>query len=316
MAFCAGVKAIPRRFEIRRLDSCAMSNEIAALIGLLNDDRSVATAVRKRLLDLGEAALPALRAAEDRDDPRLRLRARQVRMVLERRATFRKLMALAESNDPDLETGVLHLASTHTPQLDHAEVRAKLDATADELRGAVEEGNTPQLRLLAFLSGVHRVLGFAGDREDFYNYDNNFVHTVIERRRGIPISIILIYILLGKRLGLEFRAVGTPQRALAWHRNEAYSTYIDAFDAGKLMTRDDCIAFLKRQGVAGTNYDNMLQLLTDRGVLERMSQNLINYSEAKGRHEECEHFRRLARALFDYRNRDGVVTKSREAQAE
>ena len=293
-----------------------MSKEIAALIELLNDDRAVATAVRKRLLDLGEAALPALRGAEEREDPRIRLRARQVRTVLERRLTFRKLMALAESRDPDLEEGVLHLASTHTPQIDHVEIRAKLDSMAAELRPLVDAGHSPQMKLLAFLSGVHRVLGFSGDREDFYNYDNNFLHTVIERRRGIPISIILIYILLGRRLGLEFRAVGTPQRALAWHRNEAYSTYIDAFDSGKLMTRDDCIAFLKRQGVAGTNYDHMLVLLSDRGVLERMAQNLINYSEAKGRLEECEHFRRLARALFDFRNRDGAVTKSREAQAE
>lgn len=291
--------------------------EIAALLTLLvDDDRAVLRAVRERLLAIGEDALDELRTAEKSDDPRLRIRVRELRIKLERRAIFRRLMELAECENPDLEAGTLLLASTHTPDLDHASVSKKLDLLARQLQPAVEAAATPAERLMAFLNGIHTELGFAGAQSDFYNYDNNFLHTVIERKRGIPISLILIYILIGRRLGMDFRAVGAPQRALAWYVEGGYSTYIDAFEGGRLMNREETIAFLRRQSIIASNYDQLLTLLSDRGILERMAQNLIRHTESVGLRDYNELFKRLARALFDYRNRDRAALVRRDQESE
>lgn len=294
-----------------------MSAEIDALLTLLHDDdRSVLRAVRDRLLVIGEDALEDLRRVEASDDAKARVRVRPVRARIERAAIFRQLTALAERENPDIEKGALLLASTHTPELDHARVRQKLDAIADTLREAVTHATGGPERLKAFLRGIHETIGLVGAQADFYNYDNNFLHTVLERKRGIPISLILVYMLVGRRLGLVFRAVGTPQRALAWFRDGGYSTFIDAFEGGRLMTRDECIAFLKRQNITSSNYDQLLNLLNDRGILERMTQNLVNYSEALGRHEVAEDYRRLAHALIENRARDRAAVAQRDPQSE
>jgi regulator of sirC expression with transglutaminase-like and TPR domain len=294
-----------------------MNPEISALLHLLaDDDRNILRAVQQRLMALGDVALPALRRAEEHEDPRIRTRCRALRARLERREIFSRLAELAAAENPDLETGAYLLASTHTPSLTRDSVRAALDGLAAAIRPEVEAAVTPQERLAAFLRGMHETLGFHGDRESFSHYDNHFLHTVIERRRGIPISLILLDILVGRRLDVAIHAVGTPQRALAWFGDGSYSTYIDAFDNGRLMTRGDCIAFLRRVGIPGGNFDQNLGLLNDRGIIERMTHNLVKHAEQSGRTEDGEHLQRLTRALVANRGRDHFTARKEEAPAE
>lgn len=294
-----------------------MSREMNALVDLLQDDnQKVISAVTDRFLDLGIDALATLEQAGSHADPRIRSRSREIQLQIQRRDAFRRLVDYASHPNIDLERGSVLLSRIHTPSLDLDRLEATVDGLAATVRESLDPDTRGKARLLEFLEAVHVKLGISGDIENFFHFDNNFLHTVIERKRGIPISIITIYILLGRRVGVHIEAIGSPHRALAFFRDDGFQTYINAFDGGQLWSREDCVAFLKRQGFFGVDYDQYLVPLQDRQILERIAQNLINYCDAKGRSEDRENFRIFSNTLYHNRNKDSAGAGTLQVESE
>lgn len=80
--------------------------------------------------------------------------------------------------------------------------------------------------------------GFAGDRDDYYDPRNSYLHHVIERRTGIPITLSVVTIELGRRLGVPVVGVGLPGHFLVRDGLDEYS-FADPFD-GRLLDREGC----------------------------------------------------------------------------
>lgn len=286
--------------------------EIDALISLLQDDSpTVLDAVRRRLLELRGISRQPLVAAARSDDVGVRERAREILAEMDRSQVFERLIRFAEVPAPDLEKGVILLAEVHTPSLDTVALTRSLDGLAEAIRPRLEAIPAGREQIAAFLRYVHEELELSGDTEDFYAFENNFLHLVLERRLGIPITLIAVYVLLGRRLGLSIDVVGAPYRALAEYTGGDYKTYIDAFAGGDLCTRQECLDFLHRHGFVGGNGDRFLRILTDSEILERMAHNIIRYCDGNGRDEEGHSFRHFARVLTESRTKDHLARDAR-----
>lgn len=286
--------------------------ELEALISLLEDDsRTVLDAVQHRLIELRASSRDHVLAAAESGSPLVRVRAREVLSQMDRSDVFERLFAFAEAGDPDLETGALLLSEVHNPALDVSDVSARLDDYAEDLRPRLEAQDPGRTQIETFLAYIHDDLGFAGDTDDFYAFENNFLHMVDERRRGIPITLICVYVLLGRRLGIDIDVVGAPYRALAGYTAGDFSTYIDAFAGGDLCTREECLDFLKRHGFVAGNSDKFLRVLSDSEILERMTQNIIRFCDGNGRDEEGRSFRRFARTLTENRSKARLARDAR-----
>ncbi|PNW76972.1 hypothetical protein CHLRE_11g483200v5 [Chlamydomonas reinhardtii] len=109
--------------------------------------------------------------------------------------------------------GALLIARHRYPELDEAEVRGVLDdmaRKASALLPAEAERRYP-LRVVAAINRVMYVdYGFRGNQEDYYSADNSCINKVVERRVGIPITLSLVYMEVGRRLGLTLRGVNLP----------------------------------------------------------------------------------------------------------
>ncbi len=284
------------------------TSEISALIQLLEDDSAnVLEAVTVRLESLVPESLPALREAAESENAKVRGRARELLRILAVRSAGQELLALAESADPDLEMMSLQLARMQDATVRFELVREQLDAFAETARAAMAEGLRGRERIEAFLRVIHDELGFAGDTENFEAYANNFLPSVIKRRRGIPITLVLLYILVGRRIGLRIDAVGAPFRALAFYADGGYETYIDAFGGGRLQTYHDCVSHLKSRGMNIPDSRQYLRRLSPREVVERMVRNLVIFCDQSGRPIEGREFKRLERALVKNRDRDRLA---------
>ncbi|MCA9320506.1 MAG: hypothetical protein KDB53_07215, partial [Planctomycetes bacterium] len=180
-----------------------MPGELAALVSLLDDDSpTVLAAVTQRLRELADEAAPALRDLAEQGSPKVRGRAREVLANLERREGFSRLARLAETPGPDLEEGAMLLASIHDPAVDPFALRLKLDRLAEGAARTIGDAPQGRPRIERFLKSLHQQEGFQGDEEAFYAFQNNFLDSVLERRRGIPITLILVYMLVGRRIGV------------------------------------------------------------------------------------------------------------------
>jgi len=148
---------------------------------------------------------------------------------------FQSLVA-EDASLPLLEAAI-SVAQDEFPGLDVQAVLSDIDGLAARLRQriAVDASPTNKLRLLN--NYFFHELGFAGNVNNFYDMHNSFVHQVLNRRRGIPITLALIYIELAGQIGLLARGISFPGHFLVKVRMAQGEVVIDPF-SGKSLSRD------------------------------------------------------------------------------
>ena len=145
----------------------------------------------------------------------------------------------------DLARAALAIARWEYPALDVDAYLERLDALArgvdGERRSADPVGRLHRLREYLFVEQ-----GFAGNREDFYDPRNSFLNDVLDRRQGIPITLSLVLVEVGKRLGLAVEGIGLPGHFIAGARLGDSQILLDPFNAGALLTPEACEKLVAR----------------------------------------------------------------------
>jgi len=253
------------------------ANEIRALITLLGDeDVKIRGIARERLLHHGEEAADYLREACVADgEGKVRIEARHVleQINLEDLLGSFHLLSLLGEPHLELEQGAILLARFGYPELRSETCKKQLDELADRvrLRLPARIPNDSTIRLLNHFLFYEE--GFVGNTDDYYNPDNSFLNRVLDLRRGIPVSLSVIYLLIARRLRLPISGIGMPVHFICKFDNGANSFYINPFNQGQIMTRPDCVQFLRRAGYPFK--ENFLAGANDRDILIRMVRNLI-----------------------------------------
>lgn len=148
--------------------------------------------------------------------------------------------------------------------------------------GALAEGAEPARRAADPLERLHRLreylfeeLGFAGDRTDYFDPRNSYLNEVLERRRGIPITLSLVLIEVGRRLGLEMEGIGLPGHFITGARVRGEQVLLDPFNRGALLTVEGCGAVVRRAlGRAVRLTPEHFAPVTNRQFLTRLLANL------------------------------------------
>ncbi len=184
-------------------------------------------------------------------------------------------VAAIESPDA-LVQGAIAIAMHQVEHVDPAEVDATLQRYADTVRSRVR-GSQPQ----ALLAHLHDVLfeeeKLIGNQEDYYNTSNSYLPEVLRTRRGLPITLSLIYKVVAERLGLRAWGVGLPGHFLCGIDIDSKITLVDAFTGGRIITVDE--AHARMQEMLGPDVewsDELLQPVSNRHWLTRMLQNLLH----------------------------------------
>jgi len=136
---------------------------------------------------------------------------------------FADLMELPAAAVPLDEAAFLIAAHAH-PGLDVGAQLARLDNLAARCPEASRDG------VLAHLFGTE---DFRGNDADYYDPDNSMLDRVLDRRRGIPISLSVVLIEVGRRLGVPFTGIGAPGHFIV--RHEDSGVYLDPFNGGRVL---------------------------------------------------------------------------------
>ena len=180
----------------------------------------------------------------------------------------------AVDGDFDLATGALLIASTDDPNVDIDGCRANLDRMAEAALARTPSEAGPLEELNAITDLLFGVIGFAGNRDDYYDPNNSYLHQVLERRLGIPITLSLLCMEVGRRAGVPVLGIGMPGHFLVRHRDEE-NYFVDAFHGGVLMNRDECGAVLRQAaGEDARLEERHLNPVTPREILARVLRNL------------------------------------------
>ncbi|MCP9456767.1 MAG: transglutaminase-like domain-containing protein, partial [Nitrospira sp.] len=163
------------------------------------------------------------------------------------------------------------------PSLDVACYQAQLDTMAQEVRARIGCRSSGEETVNALNRYVFAEQGCKGNIKNYYDPDNSYLNRVIDRRLGIPISLSVVYLLIGQRLGLPLLGIGMPGHFLVKYESKRYSVFIDCFNGGALLTEKNCARFLIE---AGYGFDDQyLQPSPVRAILARMAKNLCSIYE-------------------------------------
>ena len=155
------------------------------------------------------------------------------------RADFERLVKRPEPAF-DLARAALLIAAESNPNVDVDVHLHTLDTWAAELKAILQpEWNNLQ-KLARLRNFVFEVLRFRGDHEDYYSPSNSMLNEVMERRLGVPLTLSIIFMELGWRVGIPFEGVGFPGHFLVRLTGEPRDLLLDPFRDGMSVHEEDC----------------------------------------------------------------------------
>jgi regulator of sirC expression with transglutaminase-like and TPR domain len=173
-----------------------------------------------------------------------------------------------------LAEAALWIAAEEQPGLDPEPWLARLDELGQRLRSRLEDLRDPLDRVERLAGFLSDEVGLRGNEDDYYDPRNSYLNEVIDRGLGIPITLALVYIEVGRRAGVPLEGVGFPGHFLLRHSHHT-QLVIDPFDRGRLLTLDDCKEMLERLSNGTLPFDTrLLRPSTSRQILVRMLNNL------------------------------------------
>ncbi len=180
---------------------------------------------------------------------------------------------LVRGPEPPLDVALALIAAVERPEVDPETLLVQLDELADSIRATDGSGLCAEL----FGDG-----GFAGDRADYYDPSNSLLDRVLERRKGIPITLAAVGIEVGRRKDIELIGVGMPGHFLLGASlsgtgplETGPSWYFDAFDGGRRLDAAGAVDLFTRLHGDQLSFDpNFLASVDSAAIIERVLNNL------------------------------------------
>ena len=271
-------------------------SEIESLLILLEDpDPFIQQSVKTRLNELGENAVPLL------DEYRLETNKPEEKKLVgdlihkltfgTLRADFYEILERGVTSRKELEQAVLTLARFGNPTLRIKEYQDKLDHFAEMVEPTIRYRLDERRKMRQLIKFVFEDLNFSGDTEDYHNPANCFLDQVINRRRGLPITLSMVVMFLARRLDMPFFGVNMPIHFMLHYEGEKEEVLIDPYDNGAIVTYDQCYFFLKKNNIEPK--PDHFKIATDVEVLVRCIRNLIHSYERKDMPKRVEDLKEL-----------------------
>lgn len=187
---------------------------------------------------------------------------------------------VAEDEGLSVLEAAISVAQDEYPHLDAQDVLAQVDELADRLRRRIPADAPPLQRLRLVNRYFFHELGFGGNVNDYYDAANSYVPEVLRTRRGIPITLAVLYIEVATQVGLPAVGVSFPGHFLVKLRMPRGEVIIDPF-TGHSLSRDELderlIPYRRQRGLVGdfeAPLGLFLQSAPPRDVIARLLRNL------------------------------------------
>lgn len=151
----------------------------------------------------------------------------------------------------------------------------KLEALVEAVRSRVTPSNTPDEIFQVLTSYYFKDLDVRGNFDNYYETKNSFLHEVLERAKGIPISISVIFIEIAKQLGLDVYGINFPGHFLIGYNSNQGEIYLDPFHGGKQISIDNMKQILDQLYDGNLSFQkSFLTPASNLEILIRMLNNL------------------------------------------
>jgi regulator of sirC expression with transglutaminase-like and TPR domain len=273
--------------------------EIKALVSLLDDNDSEITAhVEAKIRSLGRDIIPLLETEwESSFSPTVQQKIEEIIHELQLEALEERLIAWKLGGGIDLIEGMWIVATYLYPDLTYEKVKVEIDQYYYQVWPHFREGASPVEQVKLLNNIFFGELRFGANTKNFHSATNSMINSVLELRRGNPISLCIIYMYIARRLGMPVYGVNLPSLFVLTYKTDQIQFYINVFNRGIIFSKTDIDHYITQLNLAKD--DAFYQPCPHLHIVQRVLRNLILSYEKAGEPERINEVERLLQLLSD-----------------
>lgn len=254
------------------------NSEIEALISLVDDeDESIYFQVKEKLLSYGTEVVPILEKAWETTQLGEEFRERLELIIheIQFKDVEEGLRQWIAGGGKDLLKGVLLINKHQYPELDVMNVRARILDIAAIIKASFHENMSDHQKVAAINRGLYAHFNFRGDNDTYYSPKNSILSDVIERKKGNPLLLSILYIEVAKLLDLAIVGINLPRHFVVGVKKEdEIKFYLSPFNRGTLLTLEDLHTYLGKLNLPIE--EKFLEQCSNIDIIKRILLNLVN----------------------------------------
>ena len=273
--------------------------ELKALISLLDDeDKDILTHVEQKIISLGDTIIPYLEDEwENNFNPLVQKRLEDLIHTLQFENLKHKLAEWNQNGGTDLLEGMWLVATYQYPDLELDKLRKDLEQIYYEawLEFRAEAHPYDQIKILN--SVIFSKLKFSANTKNFHAPGNSMINVVLESRKGNPLSLCVIYLLVAQKLKLPVSGVNLPNLFILTYKTEDTQFYINAFNRGLIFSKEDIDNYISHLNL--NPLDIFYQPCNNLDIIKRVLRNLLVSFDKIGETDKMEEIKQLMQTLGD-----------------
>jgi regulator of sirC expression with transglutaminase-like and TPR domain len=273
--------------------------ELKALVSLLDDDdKHISSHVEEKILSLGKEAIPFLEHEwESNLNPVVQSRIEELIHQLQLELLKSRLMEWYHSEDHDLLTGMWILSTYQYPEIELEKLRQDLEQIYYETWLEFRPDLYPYDQVKVINSVLFNKLKFGANTKNFHSPGNSMINVVLESRKGNPITLCVIYMLVAQKLKLPVSGVNLPNLFILTYKDANHQFYINAFNRGLIFTKQDIENYINELHLVPQN--TFYEPCSNLDIIRRALRNMVMSFEKIGEHAKAEEVKLMLIEISD-----------------
>jgi regulator of sirC expression with transglutaminase-like and TPR domain len=274
-------------------------NELKALVSLLDDqDEQIVTQVVDKIRSLGREAIPYLEQEwEHNFNPSVQRRIEVLIHDLQYELLKFRIQEWYESKDQDLLTGLWLIATYNYPDLEIEKLKQELEQIYYEAWLEFKPDLYPFDQIKVLNGVLFSKLKFGANTKNFHSPGNSMINIVLESRKGNPITLSVIYMLVAQKLKMPVYGVNLPNLFIVTYKDDKNQFYVNAFNKGLIFSKQDIENYIHELRL--TPQDSFFEHCSSLEIVRRVFRNLIMSFDKMGEHEKAEEVKELLLLIAD-----------------
>jgi regulator of sirC expression with transglutaminase-like and TPR domain len=274
--------------------------ELKALVSLLDDeDVQIVSHVEEKIISLGTTIIPFLEEEwESNFNPTVQRRIEEIIHMLQYELLKERLKKWYESDDQDLLMGMWLVATYQYPDLELIKLKQDLEQIYYETWLDFKQDLFPFDQVKIINGALFNKLKFAANTKNFHSPGNSMLNVVLESKRGNPITLCIIYMMVAQKLKLPVYGVNLPNLFVLTYKDDKHAQfYINVFNKGLIFSRQDIENYINELHLA--HQPPYFDPCSNLEILRRVLRNLIMSFDKMGEHAKAEEVKELLLIIAD-----------------
>ncbi len=280
-------------------DTHMEESEIKALVSLLgDDDKEILSHVEQKIISLGDTAIPFLESEwENNFNPEVQKRIEDLIHQLQFENLKRRLRNWKEEGGEDLLEGMWLIATYQYPDLDFEKLKKEIEQIYYETWLELKNDIHPFDQVRIINDVLFNKLKFGANTKNFHAPANSMINIVLESKKGNPITLCVIYMLVAQKLKLPVYGVNLPNLFVLTYKSDQAQFYINAFNKGLIFSKADIDNYIAHLNLS--KLDIFYNACSNLDIVRRVLRNLIISFERLGEVDKVDEIKELLSTIAD-----------------